>query len=1175
MIGKWIFRRLRSQTEQPWGTASLSVPSVLWSCFAFLTLLLCFFPSNMALSQQVENPPWAGWPVSDGCLDVGAFEDDGLSGCLDDPGWGACFVPSSEQGPPVEIYEGDGSDLLQCEDDIVNFYPVKSDAVFAYIGGVDVIRPDSSNRKGLWHGILLDDEAEKYGPDHRLLIVYGDNLLEILDGDPVIRGVNSDSEYEILEIAPTNWIDIQNSPYFRIWSDFYKNLTQGNWEDEQTLREIEKFLVMAKLPGGKFAGIERFQINAIEGKWVLRKGNVTADLSIIRVPIFPDQNSPAQKRPDILNYFFTSDRIMVEVRLSDQVELDEVPVVLRVDNKIVKIDAKKELMAIPVPGVPGLYRTPVLTRVESNGSGRVGSDAKKLPMGVGGILSATLPRAASMTMRFPGAAMFQPTPDAIGNHWKSRVREVAVIADKLDLYNADPNAFLRRKVGEVSFTHATGSETININAGDHAALLILRQSFVDQMKPVYKELSELDAQLGDDPFLLNSFYQSAKRQIDNPNFPFQHIKVDDPVESLITLQVSYRNAFDENFLDRKFDRYWGRAKWIEKVSRQAFDQYLAATKFAIDHADAIEDDDFEELLQLVSVGFEAVAQRTVPNIVELSTSAPLRWMPDRVARGYVAGVNAMGKRYRANKELTRAEVSIAIAAAIPFIFFPVSVPLQIAATGLSVAFVTEALIYEVPEAFASRREAQLALGAVTLLGPDRIKLAQSLRVPRGVEALVVLGSMIGLGADFVFLVHSVKLSRIIPAGTRALDLMETRGFQAFAHLSEEEQIAIAAMMQEARNVKMVDPSQLTRLQRRALDASRRIGDGAEHIRELRLRDRLLAGGHRTGKHYKFKTGRAGGIPPPTLEQGAIVAGMPIGREIGVGSNARVYELVGPDGKVIDDRVLKIFKWGEDGEEVVERSMYVARVLEEKGVPQLKILGRGTEDGTPFLVQERLAKSQHTYEVVSQTQKITDVDGPDFVGGYSGLREFSRLDPVDPSKLLLRKLPRPLQRAYFRLLGEVNDPGTGRAAMIWEDAHLENVYFEQVGRHEWRAGILDQDRLLPWGAPLPANHPMHKIQDEFVDLSQLLPKRFRIFSLVNAKMPMPGDRIFDIMSETGAFYPSGRFYQAKLLESKGFFVFEPATNTWSSRIVDMDIVDEFFPRLREWANFDFHAYHGGG
>ena len=119
-------------------------------------------------------------------------------------------------------------------------------------------------------------------------------------------------------------------------------------------------------------------------------------------------------------------------------------------------------------------------------------------------------------------------------------------------------------------------------------------------------------------------------------------------------------------------------------------------------------------------------------------------------------------------------------------------------------------------------------------------------------------------------------------------------------------------------------------------------------------------------------------------------------------------------------------------------------------------------------------------------------------------------------------------------------------------------------------------VFPWGKRLAPDHTMYVYQANLVNLGQLQPERFKIFSLVNAKVP-GGEmsRAFEILTETGAFYPNARFYQAKLLESKGFVVFEPATNTWSSRIVDMDIVDEFFPQLREWANFDFHAYHGGG
>ncbi|MCH8218704.1 MAG: hypothetical protein IH892_18255, partial [Planctomycetes bacterium] len=703
------------------------------------------------------------------------------------------------------------------------------------------------------------------------------------------------------------------------------------------------------------------------------------------------------------------------------------------------------------------------------------------------------------------------------------------------------------------------------------AMILLRQAFIASMEGIVAELQKIDRDIGDDKFLLRMFYLSLRPHIADPKSPFRQIKVNPPVDSAWSglRDISFAKAYDEEFLRRNYRGVSDRRGWILKATRQALDRYLEAAEFALEEAKNTDPRELEDLLDLVSLGFDKVAQRALPNLVKLTgtQSTGLRWEPDLVARAFVAGVHGRGLQYRANQDLADAEINIVIAAASVAMFVPVGIPLQAVAVVASAGMVAETFLHMIPEAIRRNDGAKFALGAVSILGIDRLNYAESKVIPEGMLVIAGLGSLVGLGGDFMILAQTVKLHRAAVAVAHALPDVERSGLSAFMRLNTKEQAALAAVMHDARLASVARPGQMTAAETRALKVYRRLRDEMAGLQRVAFRRGALGGALRKVKVYrtaaKLSYAKGG---PPELKVGSNWSGMKIGKELGEGSYARVYAL--PDHP---DKVLKIFRPEQDGISAIERAHYVAGLLKDRGIPQLEILGSSTLTEFPFLIQQRLAPEMKTFTVKFELTEVARSNGAVLKGRYAGLKEFSRYDEMTGEQML-RKLPRPMQRAYLKLITDMSEAKDGVRGLVWEDAHLENVYFRQTGMHKWEAGILDQDRIMPFGADLPQTHPMYQVKTDLMDTIPVMPYsgNMKIFSLVD-QVKRPYDVQTMVIQQNGHIWPDARFFMEKMLENKNFLIFDPSTKIWSSRILDMDIVEDFFPAIREHVAYDFTVH----
>jgi hypothetical protein len=281
----------------------------------------------------------------------------------------------------------------------------------------------------------------------------------------------------------------------------------------------------------------------------------------------------------------------------------------------------------------------------------------------------------------------------------------------------------------------------------------------------------------------------------------------------------------------------------------------------------------------------------------------------------------------------------------------------------------------------------------------------------------------------------------------------------------------------------------------------------------------------------------------------------IGDLIGSGTGSYVYACRNVPGVV-----LKFPNEGISAADWLDEATRIDGLLNETGIRHLPILSVAPDAPIPFYVQARLP---------ADARRFASAEG---IVGY----EITRPGTVVPvtatpddlraleAKGLVRLqfgysladggvLPRPMQRALMRLYKRV-----GLADLAAEDLHLDNVYFVRQGLG-WEAGILDLEYIGPW-RQLPDVDP--ELAIKVLNIEQLSGKRMPVLLPSMAGKDYSAE--LRMLAEAGEerFYPDADFFMEKMLEYKWYIRYLPAEKRWIGSMVDLDIVQEYFPNFRQ-------------
>jgi hypothetical protein len=776
-------------------------------------------------------------------------------------------------------------------------------------------------------------------------------------------------------------------------------------------------------------------------------------------------------------------------------------------------------------------------------------------------------------------------------------------------------------------------ETVKVRLGDHAALLMLRDEFVSALDAVEREWSDLQAALQagqgpDDTLRALAFMRLLDEELQVPWSPWRRVEVTGPSwperrrverkpEAAPVRLPRTRPAYGdhphplERFLARlgaqasdlvtetrmelagKVPLAWAlegeylarfpwseRDRWRLDAVREALAWYLGMVRQALAEARAIKPGEIEKLLKLVEVGFEPIVDRVMPYLVE----GPGPWVPDRVARNYVNTVHQVAAQLAAGHEEVALQRGVALVAltAATFLTAPEALAFRVLSAAEAAVGAGALALLTIPEFLNRRSELDFAWGASPVLGADRLAMAELQAMPPW--QLFFEGVMVALGvrADFRSLVQDLRVGAAAARSSALLTQIQQGGSRQFYRMSVDNQADVAALIGDATSAeRALGKSSLSRTQRQALDVRDLLEDD---LAGLLARSRNYPPGWHLARTGGAIVSQATTVPPPGYPPALVTKGTPgvvvraldaagqpvtyrTGNLLGEGVNNYVYA-VADDPAV----VLKFPKRDVGGRSAwVRQAARTSDLLLQRGIRHMPVVAVAPDAPTPFYAQARLPRGVARFE-----------DAERGIVGYRVTRPGTVV-PDNPSdddlRLLAARgdvelevgfglagggtLSRPHQRALFRLFKRL-----GAAGIAAEDLHIANVYFERVGLR-WEAGIVDLDYIGPWA----------RLEDFAEDLD------FRVRAVegfpddrdrrpVSLRGPTLSDveRQADRRRAAGAerLYPDADFFAEKTLERKWYVTYLREERRWVSNIVDVELMEEYYPNFRRHVDVDFEA-----
>ena len=158
---------------------------------------------------------------------------------------------------------------------------------------------------------------------------------------------------------------------------------------------------------------------------------------------------------------------------------------------------------------------------------------------------------------------------------------------------------------------------------------------------------------------------------------------------------------------------------------EAVDTYKKAVADSIERARSASEADVEEVLALTGVNFGPVVRHLLPRLMKFDALKG-RWVPDLAARGYVKAIESIADQFEAQKKISEAETQVIILALglVP-ILAPESLLLRVI---VNAAFAADVAVNTIPDYIQTDAELKFALGAIGVLGSERLNVAEAQKV---------------------------------------------------------------------------------------------------------------------------------------------------------------------------------------------------------------------------------------------------------------------------------------------------------------------------------------------------------------------------------------------------------------------------------------------------------------
>ncbi|MEZ6018006.1 MAG: hypothetical protein R3F49_23075 [Planctomycetota bacterium] len=1041
--------------------------------------------------------------------------------------------------------------------------------------------------------------------DIRLLFVLGEGLVARTGEKPALVHDHPWMDYDV--ISATRGSEERTREESVAYRGFLQLLAargvdNTTFEGLQVLNWMlayDRVAIIAQPKPGAMPGTYRFQLDGHAIDWAFGRSDdcpaAVGDLRLRR--ILPDGSTASVA--DV----FDSDRIVVELELDREIDASELEVNLGAQRPGAELEAL-DLAGVSgvrlsrAPGETVLYRSRVL-RMPALAPGLPQpepSDTLKVPLDA--TLLMALPRATPIVCN-PVGARFAGDPGRVGHSWHTAWVHACERAG-LDSSADWPSTKVVESLsagGWLSF----GKHNIELLLGDLASLYLIRDEILRELLGRRGEIEAFCTEVLSDDGLAERWYEvelranARERQSRMGSLP-------------LALEGVRGETLWEAFLWEPEVGVL-RAKHARRVAREVARQLLSDLDAAIAHCRDISRDDPEQLIRLAGLGLDPVRERMLPNLLRRERIGDgVWWIPELAPKLHLPSIEGLHNQLIDAEALQDAELDVLVAIGgivTPFahvmalrgaLYFGnrVVVGVRGATTFWEVAGGVSTVYNKSSQFKRQRAELAFARGATGVLSAERWQTSAAQVKPAWMLIAESVGSVVGAASEVLPLVQAVRLGRYqspyawttkvssksagvapsagappprlppshvrppdVPSGLSAADAdpafettriqtkdlplservnalierVEDGGLQEFRALDSDDRNVLLGALGLASDESAAAVRCLTEpVQRRLTKLMGSLEENLEVARAERFweQDWFRSIGTEVDAEVPSPIRRPDFFPDANGGGWRLRMRTPDGEHVSVALGARIGEGVSAVVHALDEMpegVIKLLKERDlaKAQAEIEVTLRTSERLAAAGIPHLRVLGSGSDGRVAFTLCERLPAN-----AITLSRRVVRNQAGAVVHG--GLRQLEVEGP----------LPVAFQHALAQLYKRL-----GRAGLVMEDGHLFNVYFFPNGLR-WEAGLLDLDRILPWGS----------FDDADTLLENILHGMGQGFAHVNS---MRGTRYFG--DDAWDALIDADFAMQKMLEHKGMIAFDPRTGEWSGRRLSLEVVEQYFPGFR--------------
>jgi hypothetical protein len=602
-------------------------------------------------------------------------------------------------------------------------------------------------------------------------------LTGITSGNPAIS-------YEVVALAGMKNLKPEDEAAFEV---VRARLTKKmDPQSAAAFRRLEAVLVRAKLTAAADAGPQTLEWAGASSAWFLQYGDNDIETRLVRV--FRDQTGDTA---ETVLQLALPEVVQIELQPRSYQAADTLPV--RLGNSATP-DSFQSFTATREPNKPALYRTPPIVfyatgeKLEAAVAG-----ASAIAVRKGSRVLAGVDRTKTHYLRSTPADVLASEAPSL---WSNALKHAA---DSNHLTVTDWSAFPKKPAE----TFKLKGESVDISYGDHAAMLILRDAFLQTMRG---QLAMLE-QAGADDRMLDAWYATMHSPVTQaPGLPLAAERVKGPDGG----EIPFGYAYSWSYAQKTFHPYerpegldaW--RTWRRAASREALKAYRAAMEESLATVEKIGDGDRLELVKLTGSGFGRIAAKIDPLLMRYRAEDKL-CVPDRTARAYIAGLDTLAARVSAIKDWSSVVNKTIVAGAALAVGFPAMAwggfYSTVGALVGGFAIFGGQSAHEIYETYQQHEEVRFEFGASAPLGLERYFDAQTRLTPWWKTGVSIFGQGMLQLVGGTFALGSLEELAVGPAvwrGQTWISQVNKGGLAALRELPPAQQRDLAACLLEAR-----------------------------------------------------------------------------------------------------------------------------------------------------------------------------------------------------------------------------------------------------------------------------------------------------------------------------------------------------------------------------------------